>query len=304
MALRGYLAGEVVEDFVDGFVDRREALRRLGLLGLTMTGAAGLLAACGNDGGNAGTPGTTASTTAPTSPTAGNTGAPPGQPGVAVTFPGPAGELLGAGAVPSGAAKGAVLVIHENRGLTPHFYDLTGRLAREGYAALCVDLLSAEGGTAAITDPAGPSAALGAAGEERLLADLTAGIGELQRRVPDAKVGAVGFCFGGAMAWRLVQAGDARLAAAVPFYGPPPDPADFTRSKAAVLGMFAGEDTRVNESRPRAEAALKAANLVHEIRTFDGAEHGFFNDTGSRYHPQAAGAAWTAVLAWFGRHLA
>jgi carboxymethylenebutenolidase len=194
-------------------------------------------------------------------------------------------------------------VIHENRGLTPHFHDLVSRLAGEGYAALCVDLLSAEGGTASLDDPARAQAALGAAPMERLLGDLRAGIGELQRRVPGVKIGAVGFCFGGGMAWSLLHAGEDRLAAVVPFYGPAPEDPDFARATAAVLGIYAGEDDRVNASRERAEAALKAAGLTYEIRTFEGADHAFFNDTGARYNEQAAREAYAALLSWFGRHL-
>jgi carboxymethylenebutenolidase len=139
---------------------------------------------------------------------------------------------------------------------------------------------------------------------ERLLGDLRAGIDELQRRVPGAKVGAVGFCFGGGMAWSLLHAGEDRLAAVVPFYGPAPDDPDFSRAQAAVLGVYAGQDDRVNASRDRAEAALKAAGLTYEIRTFEGVDHAFFNDTGPRYDAEAAREAYAALLAWFDRHLA
>lgn len=298
MALQNYLTGEVVEDFADGLVNRPEALRRLVGLGLTVTGATALLAACGG-GGDDGTAQAPSTTSGPTGSTPAVTG--PSSPGQAIRFTGPSGDLQGAFAAPGDAPAAAVLVVHENRGLTPHFFDLVGRLAAEGYAALCVDLLSAEGGTAAVSDPGG---ALGAAPDERLVADLRAGIDELGRRAPGAKVGAVGFCFGGAMAWQLVQVGEPRLAAVVPFYGPAPDPPDFSRSKAAVLGVYAGEDQRVNASRDAAAAALERAGLVHEIRTFEGAGHAFFNDTGPRYDASAAGDAWAAVLAWFRRHLA
>ncbi len=106
------------------------------------------------------------------------------------------------------------------------------------------------------------------------------------------------------MTWALLHAGEARLAAAAPFYGPTPENPDFGKAKAAVLGVYAEKDARVNASRPQAEAALKAAGLTYDIRTFAGADHAFFNDTGDRYNAAAAAEANTALLAWFAKHLA
>ncbi|HEX2023793.1 MAG TPA: dienelactone hydrolase family protein [Acidimicrobiales bacterium] len=294
MALRDYLVGEVTQDFTDGLLTRREALRRLGLLGLSVTGASALLAACGDDGDDdAATLPTSPATTAP---------AAGGAPADVIRFRGPNGELQAAYAEP-GRTRAALLVIHENRGLTPHFHGLVRRFAGEGFAALCVDLLSAQGGTAALTDPAAAPTALSDAPDDQLLADLRAGIDELQRRVPGVKVGAVGFCFGGGMTWNLLQAGEARLAAAAPFYGPAPENADFRRAKAAVLAVYGELDARVNATRDRAKAALEAAGLPHEVRTFAGADHAFFNETGPRHNPQAASEAYQLLLQWFNRYL-
>ena len=107
------------------------------------------------------------------------------------------------------------------------------------------------------------------------------------------------------MTWQLLAAGEPRLAAAVPFYGPSPDGADFSGSpNAAVLGIYAGLDDRVNGSLDAAEAALTAAGLTHEMRVFDGVDHAFFNDTGPRYDAEAAAQAYQAMLDWFGAHLA
>jgi carboxymethylenebutenolidase len=297
MALRDYLVGEVAEDYADGVLSRREALRRLGLLGLGAAAAGAVLSACAAE-----------PVAPPPSPSPQATD-PPGRaqsvgPGQEIRFAGPAGELIGAWAAPAGPPHGALLVVHENRGLTEHFLDLVGRLAGAGYGALCVDLLSARGGTAALTDPAQAPTVLADTPGEALLADLRAGIDELGRRVPGAKVGIVGFCFGGGMTWQLLQAGEPRLAAAVPFYGPVPEQPDFSRVTAAVLAMFAGLDDRVNAGRERAEAAMRAAGVTHWIRTFEGADHAFFNDTGPRYDADAAEQAWTEMLDWFGRHLA
>ncbi len=117
-------------------------------------------------------------------------------------------------------------------------------------------------------------------------------------------IGAVGFCFGGAMTWSLLASGDDRIAAAIPFYGPAPADADFSGSTAAVLGIYAELDTRVNVSRDGAQAALEAAGLIHEIVTFPGVDHAFFNDTGPRHDASAAAGAYTLILDWFRRHLA
>lgn len=295
-----YLAEEVVYDCAEGLLSRREALRQLGLLGFTAMAATTLLAACGDSGGDgaASTSGSTAAATSsvPAAPTADAT--------EAITWGGPAGQLRGAfAAAPGPGPKGAVLVIHENRGLTDHIRSVASRLAGDGYSALAVDLLSEEGGTAALGDPANATAALNAAPPSRFVADMRSGLDELARRASGEKLGIVGFCFGGMMVWNLLAAGEPRLAAAVPFYGPATD-TDFSRSRAAVLGVYAELDARVDATREAAAAGLQKAGLVHEIRTFPGVDHAFFNDTGPRYQPEQAAAAYRALLEWFGRHLA
>jgi carboxymethylenebutenolidase len=105
------------------------------------------------------------------------------------------------------------------------------------------------------------------------------------------------------MTWRLVAAKDDRLTAAAPFYGPFPEGADLKGSKAAVLGVYAELDARVNASRDAAKKALEAAGLTHEIVTYPGVDHAFFNDTGPRHNAAAAAEAWAKVLAWFGKHV-
>jgi len=294
MAFQRYLAEEVAIDHADGALSRREALRCLALLGLGVPAASALLAACGGDGGGEPAPATT-----------GGAATPPG-PAVAaqaITFPGPEGRTIQAAWAAATQPRGAVLVIHENRGLNDHIRSVAGRLAASGYSALAIDLLSAEGGTAALGDEARAMAALSSAPQERFVADMRAGLDELERRASGQKLGAIGFCFGGGMVWLLLASGEPRLAAAAPFYGPLPDNADFSGSEAAVLGIYAEQDERVNASREAATAALERAGLTHEIVTYPGANHAFFNDTGPRYNQDAATRAYTKVLDWFGRHL-
>ena len=106
------------------------------------------------------------------------------------------------------------------------------------------------------------------------------------------------------MTWQLVAAGEPRLSAAVPFYGPAPSDADFSGSpNVAVLGIYAENDSRVNASQDTARQALETAGLVHEIRVFPGVDHAFFNDTGARYNSDAAAEAYQTMLDWFAQHL-
>ena len=318
MALHEYITGEIVADCADGLLTRREALRRLGLMGFSVAAGTTLLGACGSDDDDASTATTSVSstvasattmppTTSPTTAAPPTTGAPSSTAAAStateIRFAGPSSELIGVYAE-AAEARGAVLVIHENRGLTEHIRSIPARLAADGYSALAIDLLSEEGGTAALPSEADATAALGAAPAERMIADLRAGLDELAIRAPDVGLATIGFCFGGGMTWQLLAAGEPRLAAAVPFYGPCPESPDFSGSpNAAVLGIYGALDARVNATLEVAEQALTTAGLVHDLRVYDGADHAFFNDTGSRYNADAATQAYQAMLDWFGEHL-
>jgi len=295
--LQRYIAEEIATDHVDGLLGRREALRRLALLGLGSGAAAALIAACGGRQTQrpSGSSGTTATQ-------------PPGMDQALrtepITWAGPNGQLQGAWAQAHNARRG-VLVIHENKGLNDWVRSVAGRFAGAGYSALAVDLLSEEGGTGHFADPAQATAALGAAEPDRFIADLNSGVAELQSRVPGRKIAVVGFCFGGGLVWQLLASGAPALSAAVPFYGPLPDNPDFAASKdVAVLALYGALDTRVTGSEPAAKAALDRAGLVNDIVIEPNADHAFFNDTGPRYNAAAAHDAWGRVLEWFGRYLA
>lgn len=301
--LQRYLAEEVAEDHVDGIITRREALRRLGLLGVSAGAAAALLGSAASE----------AAAKRPDSDEQGRERHHRHQRGKAedwapvatepITFAGPRGKLMAAWAPAAGKGRGAVLVIHENRGLNDHIRNVAGRFAASGYSALALDLLSEEGGTASFAGEAEVAAALSAAPPERFDADMKAAVTELRKRAPRGGIAAIGFCFGGGMVWRLLAAGERRLDAAAPFYGPFPAGGNLGNAEAAVLGVYAGLDDRVNATREAARAALEAAGLEHRIVTFTEAGHAFFNDTGMRFNAPAAEQAWYGVLSWFGRHV-
>jgi carboxymethylenebutenolidase len=300
--IQRYLAEEIAEDHGDGLVSRREALRRLGLLGVSGATAASLLAGAmvGQAKALANVPagaGTTRDRQAARDLLASLQTS-------EITFRGPRGrKLLGTWAA-ARQPRGGVLVVHENRGLNDSIRSVAGRLAASGYSSLAIDLLSEEGGTGSFADEFEAMAALGAAPPSRFVADMKAGVTELRRRLPRKKVAATGFCFGGGMVWLLLASNEPRLAAAVPFYGPFPENGNLTGSKAAVLGIYAELDSRVNASRPAARAALRAAGLRNQIVTFPDVDHAFFNPTSSRYDRAAASAAYRRMLNWFRTHLA
>lgn len=298
--LQRYIAEEIATDHVDGLLSRREALRRLGMLGVGTAAATAMIAACSQK--RPASPATPTATTAaaPAGPAPGMDTARAGE---AITWAGPRSELQGYWA-PAQTVRGAVLVIHENKGLNDWVRSVAARLAGVGYSALAIDLLSEEGGSAVFTDPAAATAALAAAPPERFIADLRSGLDEVARRAPDHDLGVVGFCFGGGLVWQLLAAGEPRLTAAVPFYGPTPEDADFSGSRnAAVLGFYGALDDRVNASEPIARAALEKADLVYELITEPDADHAFFNDSGKRYNAAAAADAWTRLQDWFSRYL-
>jgi carboxymethylenebutenolidase len=299
--LQRYLAEEIATDLADGLLTRREAMRRLALLGMGTAAVGALISACSRQQKPAEAP-------TPTSLPESSTGSaqPPGMtntlPTAPISWAGPQGQLQGAWAQAANS-KGGVLVIHENKGLNDWVRSVAGRLAGAGYSALAIDLLSEKGGTGAFTDPAQATAALGTIAPEQFTHDLNSGVAELRLRAPGQKVAVVGFCFGGGLVWQLLASGALGVSAAVPFYGPLPDNPDFTGAKAAVLGIYAALDTRVTGSQQAAKAALDRAGMVSELVVEPNADHAFFNDTGPRYNAAAAADAWRRLLDWLGRYL-
>ena len=198
--------------------------------------------------------------------------------------------------------KPTVLVIHENRGLNDHIRDIARRLAVANFRAVAPDMLSPSGGTPANEDAARD--AIGKLDLAKSVADAVAFLPELKASSRGGKVGAVGFCWGGGFVNRLaVVAGD-KLDAAVPYYGPAPDPSDAPKVHAAMLIHDAGLDERVNRtSFPWVEALRKAGKPL-KFYLYEGVNHAFNNDTSAeRYDKAAAELAWSRTLAFLRRNL-
>ena len=217
-----------------------------------------------------------------------------------ITYPGATGTTVQAYLVrpKKGKKLGAVVVIHENRGLTPHIKDVTRRVAQAGYLALGVDALSPFGGTPADEDKG--RELIGQLDPQQNLENYLAALTYLRQR-PDGngKTGCVGFCWGGGMANQLAVH-DPRLNAAVAYYGRQPEAAEVPTIKAALMLHYAGLDERIDAGIPAYEAALKAARVPYQLFIYPGVNHAFNNDTSpARYNAEAAQLAWGRTLGLF-----
>ncbi len=214
------------------------------------------------------------------------------------------GKMRGYLAKPAGLAKKVpgVLVVHENRGLNPYVEDVARRVAVEGFIAFAPDALAPLGGYPG-NDEEGKTLQAQRKPEE-ITEDFVAAAQWLPTQPGcDGKVGVVGFCFGGAMANTLAVRLPDVIVAAVPFYGRQPAAADVPKIKAALLLHYAGLDTRVNEGWPAYEAALKEAGVRYTAHIYEGANHGFHNDTTPRYDEAAAKLAWSRTVEFFKKTL-
>ncbi len=196
---------------------------------------------------------------------------------------------------------GAVLVVHENRGLNPYIEDVVRRVAKAGYLVLGPDGLTSLGGYPGSDDEGRTMQR--SLDSTKLLEDFFAGFEHLKGHANSTgKVGAVGFCYGGEVCNALAVAYP-EMACSVPFYGRQAAADNVPAIEAPLLLHYAGNDARVNAGWPAYEAALKANGKTYEAHIYEGATHGFHNDTTPRYDEEAAALAWSRTLAWFERYL-
>jgi len=216
-----------------------------------------------------------------------------------IRYPAPTGEIRAYLARRKEEEKRpAVLVIHENRGLTPHIQDVARRMALEGFLTLAPDALTPLGGTP--EDTSQVPALIGKLNSEETARNFVAAVQYLKTHpLSTGKVGCTGFCWGGGMTNQLaVRSPDLR--AAVPYYGPQPAAQDVPKIKAALLLHYAGNDERIDRGIPAFEEALKKAKVEYKIYIYEGAQHAFNNDTNpDRYNKEAAELAWKRTIAFF-----
>ena len=208
---------------------------------------------------------------------------------------------------PSGAC---VVILPDNRGLH-HFYDqLAERLAEQGHVALAIDYYARTAGTGPRDEDFPFRDHLAQVSRVKIDDDIAAAVNHL-RSTDDAgceRLFAIGFCFGGRQAF-LAARPQFGLAGVVGFYGGPnvypngaPGPIQLAGELAApILGLFGGADQGIPAQDVSAfDEALTAAGVEHELVTYPGAPHSFF-DRRCEEFVDASADAWHRVLAFLDR---
>lgn len=174
----------------------------------------------------------------------------------------------------------AIVVIHENRGLTDWVRTVADRLAEEGYIAVAPDLLSGTapngGNTKDFPTEDAAREAIGKLDRTKVIEDLRAVVDYARKiQAANGKVSVAGFCWGGSRTWDVANNIDG-ITAAYPFYGTGPQEAPGVAGiEAPVYGFYGGNDARVNASIPKTEELMKAAGKTFEPAIYEGAGHAF-----------------------------
>jgi len=194
-----------------------------------------------------------------------------------------------------------IIVVHENRGLNPHIEDVARRAALEGFISFAPDALWPLGGYPGNDDDG--RTLQRKRDRDEMLQDFIAAFQYLKEHPEcNGNVGVVGFCFGGWIS-NMMAVNVSDLKAAVPFYGGQA-PIELVSNINAPLMLHFGElDTRVNEGWPAYEAALIEHNKEYSAFIYEGANHGFHNDTTPRYDQADAELAWKRTMDFFKENL-
>jgi len=204
---------------------------------------------------------------------------------------------------------GVVLIVHEVYGLTDWIRGVTDAFAAAGFIAVAPDLISGlgpgGGGTDSVASRDDVVKLVRSVTPQKAAAGLDA-VRAYAATLPSAngKVATVGFCWGGARSFEYA-ASDAPPNGAVVYYGSSPDSATLPRVKAPVLGLYGGDDARVNATIAPAKAALDKLGRSYEPNTFEGAGHGFLRAQADREgaNLRATEKAWPRTIEFMRRHL-
>ncbi|HEY6029306.1 MAG TPA: dienelactone hydrolase family protein [Gaiellaceae bacterium] len=212
-------------------------------------------------------------------------------------------------AEPEGEARAGIVILPDVRGLYRFYEELALRFAERGYAAIAFDYFGRTLGVGKRGNDWDYRPQVDKTTPEGIQADVGACVEELRGRGARS-VFTVGFCMGGRHSWLAAAAGHG-LAGAVGFYGNPadrdgrPGPTGVAgRIECPILALQAGEDQNITpELNAAFDQALAAAGVEHEVVTYEGAPHSFFDRKQEQFQ-DASDDAWARVLAFVDRHAA
>jgi carboxymethylenebutenolidase len=204
-------------------------------------------------------------------------------------------------AVPDEQARVGIAILPDVRGLYRFYEELTLRFAERGYAAIAFDYFGRTAGAEKRGDDFEYMPHVQETTTPTVQSDVAACIAWLRDHGAE-RVFTVGFCFGGRQSW-LAAADQDGLAGAVGFYGRPADATERAGElKAPILALQAGADQNISaEDNAAFERALQAAGVEHEVITYEGAPHSFF-DRKQEEFADASEAAWSKVLTFLESH--
>ncbi|MGH7552220.1 MAG: dienelactone hydrolase family protein, partial [Longimicrobiales bacterium] len=201
-----------------------------------------------------------------------------------------------------------VIAIHEIFGLSNWIRAVADQLAADGFIAIAPDLLTMKNVpmTAAGEPNADTARAVIRSVQPADYNRYLSAVADWGMKLPAAlpRYGVVGYCWGGAASFNHAVAAPG-LGAAVVYYGTSPDGATLGSVRAPVLGLYGGNDARVNATIAPADSAMKALRKSYEHHTFEGAGHGFLRqqDGANGANLAATRAAWPLTVRFFRRHL-
>ena len=202
-----------------------------------------------------------------------------------------------------------VVVVHEIFGLSTWIRGVADQLAADGYLAIAPDLLTGK----AMPAPGSDTLTQAVATSTIRTLDMTvvqrqlAAVGAYGMSLPSAerRYGIVGFCWGGGTSFAHAVANPTGLGASVVYYGTSPALPSLASIHAPVLGLYAGDDARVDATVPPADSAMRALGKRFEPHTFAGAGHGFLRQQDGKDGANLAATrqAWPLTIAFFRTHL-
>jgi carboxymethylenebutenolidase len=225
-----------------------------------------------------------------------------------VQYEGKAGPVFAYLARPEKAGKyPAVIVIHENAGLSDHIRDVSRRLTKQGFVVLAPDYLSRLGGTMKVTPTGEGLAKIREMVPSQHVAEDTASGFAYLRVLPDVRgdqQALIGFCWGGEVTFAAATQ-IPTLDAVVVYYGRSPNPLDLVKNiRAPVMAHYGEKDAGITKGVPETEAAMKKYNKTYDYKIYPGAQHAFNNEANpERYQEQASKEAWERTLAFLKKNL-